>query len=198
MDDFGLCLFFRKHLCQKCDYIFSWNKGALRIKKEAAIKITIKSNPKISAFRSDNICGCGMIFGQKWIRDAIGETGIRGMMDSDKVCVRACGTQGACKRIKAWPRRTIAGIYNNFQRLEIFRHDKTHELIDIGAPRLGCARQNFSLTRGRRKTPAFRKFLNGAKVFLVQGFRSPLNDFHAIIINGVVGGRYLNSSAGLL
>ena len=64
-------------LCKKTDDIFSFDEFACVIKEEAAVKITVPGNAKISASCANGLCGRGSVFWKERVWDALREAAVR-------------------------------------------------------------------------------------------------------------------------
>ena len=103
-------LFGQKHLGQKAHDIFPRHKGSGFVKEKTAVEIAVPSNAQIGPMRAHGLGRHRLVFGQKRVWDAIGETAIRRVVQPNELQRRARRRQCSRQGVKRRPRRAVAGI----------------------------------------------------------------------------------------
>ena len=131
VDDGCARVFGQERLGQKPDQIFAVDEGAGVVEEEATIEVAIPGNAEVSACGAHSRCGYWTVFGQKRVRDSLREGAVWFVEKPHE-------GEGGTKPFKAFrdgiegrARRPVAGVNQNFQRLQGIDIDEGYDAIDV-------------------------------------------------------------------
>ena len=183
-------LFGQKHLGQKAHDIFPRRKGSGFVKEKTAVEIAVPSHPQIGPLGAHGLGRHRLVFGQKRVWDAIGETAIRRVVQPDKLQRRARRRQCSRQGVKCRPRRPVARVHHHAQRPQCRHVDKGHHPRHILGPRVHRG-QNTLPHRAERTRLSPRP--HGGENRCRQRLCPRSDQLHPVVIHRIVAGRHLDA-----
>ena len=189
-------LLMQKDLCQQANDIIAFDKICLLIKQEAAVKVAVPGDAQISTAFADNLRRSLAVRHQQRIRYTVGEGAVRSFVQRNKF-----KRQMLSQLLEHRAGTAIAGISNDFHRLE-------HARINIGQKMLDICRHNVHLLQCAQGLATDQLMLeiagssNHLANLLQTGItgnwtRITAHQLHAVIFLRIVAGSYHNAAISL-
>ena len=131
-----------------------------------------------------------LVFGQKRVRDAIGETAIRRVVEADELQRRTRRRQCSRQRVKGWPRRPVARVHHHPQRSQCRNIDERHHPRHVLRT---CIYGGKTALPRRAEQTRFGPRPHGRENRRGQRLCPRSHQLHPIVIHRIVAGGHLNA-----
>ncbi|MNV21518.1 hypothetical protein D3C71_1124560 [compost metagenome] len=182
VDDFPARIARQDGLGQQADQVIAFDETAVVVEEEAAVEIAIPGNTEIRAMLTHRVGGCGAVFRQQRVGNAIREVAIRLVADAhelERQVRRQQINDGTCA--------TIAGIDHQLQRLQCGHIHIAQQMLDIGALVVlgnlaGAGWQRCAVIGGNRVGNGEQASIRTDRLGLLT------HQLHAVVVHRVVAG----------
>ncbi len=139
------------------------------------------------------VAGIGAALRQQRIRNAIRESTVRRVMDFNEGHRHVKRFKAGFKGIHHWTCRTVAGVDNQLQRLEVREVDVAQQVVDIGVTQIDFfIAAAFGFVH-RREIVGFRQTLNVAQAGIATDWAGALaHQLHAVVVHWVMAGGHFD------
>jgi hypothetical protein len=193
VDDLAAGVRLEEHFGEQADQVVAFDEAAFGVEEEAAVEVAVPGDAQVAAMFEQRVGGEFAVFGQQWVRDAVGEVAVWLAVDDDQFQCR----QLLLEQFDGRAHGAVAWVGKDFERLERVRLDVGQQVFDVGGLVKGFA----DLARGGGdvgEVAGFDALADGIEAG-VAADRTRLfaDQLHAVVALGVVAGGDHDAAVGV-